>query len=115
MLSPSYKLTFPPPRCCSNAKPAPAELDPLDRDGRAAAIAATFDAAHIPLSELRHPTKRGVTAVESFDLLPDDDLWANEYDLVRFGEDPSSIATVRPSFPPAAPTSTSSAPRTVLT
>ena len=92
MLSPSYKLTLPPPRCCSN-----------DRAGRAAAIAATFDAAHIPLSELRHPTKRGVTAVESFDLLPDDDLWANEYDLVRFGEDPSSIATVRPSFPPAAP------------
>ncbi|GAA5966641.1 hypothetical protein JCM8115_000234 [Rhodotorula mucilaginosa] len=79
-----------------NAKPAPAELDPLDRDGRAAAIAATFDAAHIPLSELRHPTKRDVTAVESFDLLPDDDLWANEYDLVRFGEDPSSIATNEP-------------------
>ncbi|GAA5987564.1 hypothetical protein JCM10908_002010 [Rhodotorula pacifica] len=79
-----------------NAKPAAAELDPLDRDGRAAAISATFDAAHIPLSELRHPTKRGVTAVESFDLLPDDDLWANEYDLVRFGEDPSSVAPNEP-------------------
>lgn len=71
------------------------EIDPADRDGRAAAIAATFDAAHIPLSELRHPTKRGVTAVESFDLLPDADLWANEYDLVRFGEDPANRGKVR--------------------
>ncbi|GJN90224.1 hypothetical protein Rhopal_003223-T1 [Rhodotorula paludigena] len=67
-----------------------AALNPLDRDGRAAAISATFDAAHTPLSELRHPTKKHLTAVESFDLLPDADLWANEFDLVRFGEDPSS-------------------------
>ncbi|POY72190.1 hypothetical protein BMF94_4827 [Rhodotorula taiwanensis] len=73
-----------------NVKAEMQEIDPADRDGRAAAIAATFDAAHIPLSELRHPTKRGVTAVESFDLLPDADLWANEYDLVRFGEDPAN-------------------------
>ncbi|BGP56466.1 hypothetical protein JCM8202v2_004086 [Rhodotorula sphaerocarpa] len=79
-----------------NVKAQAAELDPLDRDGRAAAIAATFDAAHVPLSELRHPTKRGVTAVESFDLLPDDDLWPLEYDLVRFGEDPTNIAPNEP-------------------
>ncbi|GAA6021674.1 hypothetical protein JCM10207_008109 [Rhodosporidiobolus poonsookiae] len=64
-------------------------IDPDDRDGRAQAIAATFDAAHIPLAELRHPTKPNVTAVEAFEVLPDADLWANEYDLVRFGEDPA--------------------------
>ncbi|GAA6050641.1 hypothetical protein JCM3770_000868 [Rhodotorula araucariae] len=67
-----------------------AVLDPLDREGRAAAIAATFTAANAPLAELRHPTKAGVTAVEAFDVLPDEDLWANEFDFVRFGEDPAS-------------------------
>ncbi|BGP49585.1 hypothetical protein JCM10450v2_005480 [Rhodotorula kratochvilovae] len=67
-----------------------AGLDPLDRDGRAAAIAATFAAANAPLSDLRHPTKAGVTAVEAFDILPDEDLWANEFDFVRFGEDPAN-------------------------
>ncbi|GAA5904762.1 hypothetical protein JCM8208_001347 [Rhodotorula glutinis] len=70
-------------------KKAHVVLDPQDRPGRAAAIAATFTAANVPLSELRHPTKQGVTAVEAFDILPDADLWANELDLVRFGEDPA--------------------------
>ncbi|TNY18632.1 RNA polymerase II-associated protein [Rhodotorula diobovata] len=70
-------------------KKAHAVIDPLDREGRAAAVAATFAAANAPLSELRHPTKAGVTAVEAFDILPDADLWANELDLVRFGEDPA--------------------------
>lgn len=79
----------------STPKREQAALNPLDRDGRAAAISATFDAAHTPLSELRHPTKKHLTAVESFDLLPDADLWANEFDLVRFGEDPSSQGMVR--------------------
>ncbi|GAA5906162.1 hypothetical protein JCM6882_006063 [Rhodosporidiobolus microsporus] len=74
-----------------NGTPKRAQLDafdPNDRDARAKTISATFDAAHVPLSQLRHPMKPGVTAVEAFDLLPDSDLWANEYDLVRFGEDP---------------------------
>ncbi|GAA5932306.1 hypothetical protein JCM10213_005284 [Rhodosporidiobolus nylandii] len=64
------------------------DFDPNDRDARARAITATFTAAHAPLSELRHPMKAGVTAVEAYELLPDSDLWANEYDLTRFGEDP---------------------------
>ncbi|BGP00974.1 RNA polymerase II-associated protein [Rhodotorula toruloides ATCC 204091] len=71
-------------------------LNALDRDSRAAAISATFAEAHKPLDELQHPTKRDLRAVEAFELLPDDDLWANEYDLVRFGEDPSARAPGEP-------------------
>ena len=29
-----------------------------------------------------------MTATEAFDFLPDSELWAHEYDFVRFGEDP---------------------------
>ncbi|GAA5824962.1 hypothetical protein JCM11251_006042 [Rhodosporidiobolus azoricus] len=68
-------------------------FDPNDRDGRARNISSTFDAAHVPLSSLKHPTKPGVHALEAFDLLPDSDLWANEYDLVRFGENPGEGAS----------------------
>ncbi|GAA5870783.1 hypothetical protein JCM8547_001707 [Rhodosporidiobolus lusitaniae] len=69
------------------------DFDPNDRDARARAITATFAAAHVPLADLRHPTKSHLTAVESYDLLPDSDLWANEFDLVRFGEDPGDKGT----------------------
>jgi hypothetical protein len=74
------------------------EYDPFDRDGRAKTITSTFSAAHIPLSQLQHPTKSQVTAVEAYELLPDSDLWANEYDLIRFGEDPGDKGTVCSSF-----------------
>ncbi|GAA6058968.1 hypothetical protein JCM10212_001678 [Sporobolomyces blumeae] len=63
-------------------------IGPQDRDSRAQAIARTFPAAHIPLADLRHPTKTHLTATEAFEFLPDSDLWANEFDLIRFGEDP---------------------------
>ncbi|GAA5873978.1 hypothetical protein JCM16303_002649 [Sporobolomyces ruberrimus] len=65
-----------------------APIAPQDRDSRARAIANTFDNAHLPLAELRHPTKQHLTATEAFDFLPDSELWAHEYDFVRFGEDP---------------------------
>ncbi|GAA6028574.1 hypothetical protein JCM8097_007289 [Rhodosporidiobolus ruineniae] len=68
------------------------DYDPHDREARARVISSTFAAAHTPLSELRHPTKPHVTAVEAYDVLPDSDLWANEYDLVRFNEDPAEKA-----------------------
>ncbi|GAA5933392.1 uncharacterized protein JCM15063_001303 [Sporobolomyces koalae] len=63
-------------------------IGPQDRDSRARNIAATFETAHIPLTELRHPTKQHLTATEAFDFLPDSELWAHEFDFVRFGEDP---------------------------
>ena len=53
-------------------------------------IQATFD--HIDknfdLASLKHPTKPDVTAVESYEILPDADIWANAYDLFRFAERP---------------------------
>ncbi|KZT25259.1 hypothetical protein NEOLEDRAFT_1156439 [Neolentinus lepideus HHB14362 ss-1] len=40
------------------------------------------------LSQLRHPNKTHVTAVESYEIFPDADIWANAYDLFRFSERP---------------------------
>ncbi|EIN09583.1 hypothetical protein PUNSTDRAFT_51813 [Punctularia strigosozonata HHB-11173 SS5] len=40
------------------------------------------------LSRLRHPNKPNVTAVDSYDVLPDAEIWANTYDLFRFSERP---------------------------
>ena len=40
------------------------------------------------LSKLRHPSKPGVTVVDSFEVLPDAEIWANAYDLFRFSERP---------------------------
>lgn len=55
---------------------------------RAAAIAASFELARAPLSELRHPSKPHLRAESAYDVLPDGELWANGLNLVRFGEDP---------------------------
>ncbi|KAL0062898.1 hypothetical protein AAF712_010219 [Marasmius tenuissimus] len=40
------------------------------------------------LETLRHPNKPNVVAEESFEILPDSDIWANQYDLFRFSERP---------------------------
>ncbi|EPQ56608.1 RNA polymerase II-associated protein [Gloeophyllum trabeum ATCC 11539] len=40
------------------------------------------------LTKLRHPNKPNVTAVDSYEILPDADIWANAYDLFRFSERP---------------------------
>jgi len=86
--------------CFSAPKREPlAPIGPQDRDSRARSIANTFQTAHLPLSELRHPTKQHLTATEVFDFLPDSELWAHEYDFVRFGEDPIDRGNVS-SFPP---------------
>ncbi|KAG2110388.1 RNA polymerase II-associated [Suillus discolor] len=42
----------------------------------------------LDLSTLSHPNKTGVTAIQSYDVLPDADIWANAYDLFRFNERP---------------------------
>ena len=64
-------------------------------------IEATFPRTldEIDLSTLRHPNKPNVTAVESFEIFPDAEIWANEYDLFRFSERPGDRPLdVRPSF-----------------
>ncbi|KAK0565715.1 hypothetical protein OC844_001083 [Tilletia horrida] len=58
------------------------------------AISRTFDAIHLgpggrkpaapPLSALKHPTKPGVHAVEAFEVLPDPETWATDFNIVRF-------------------------------
>ncbi|KAF9149007.1 RNA polymerase-associated factor [Linnemannia schmuckeri] len=40
------------------------------------------------LASLKHPTKPGVTAVESLPIFPDFNIWGNSYTLVTFDVDP---------------------------
>ncbi|KIJ59225.1 hypothetical protein HYDPIDRAFT_44133 [Hydnomerulius pinastri MD-312] len=53
-----------------------------------ASFAACNDSSQFDLSTLRHPNKPDVTAVESYEIFPDSDIWANAYDLFRFSERP---------------------------
>ncbi|GLB41845.1 putative paf1 [Lyophyllum shimeji] len=57
-------------------------------------IEASFAACNdnFSLTDLQHPNKPGVTAVESYEVLPDADVWANQYDLFRFSERPGERA-----------------------
>jgi RNA polymerase II-associated factor 1 len=40
------------------------------------------------LSKLKHPTKPHLKPVDSWDVFPDGDIWANAYDLFKFSERP---------------------------
>jgi RNA polymerase II-associated factor 1 len=53
-------------------------------------IEASFAACNdsFSLKSVRHPNKPGVTAIESYEMLPDADVWPNQYDLFRFSERP---------------------------
>lgn len=52
-------------------------------------IEASFSALESSdLAALKHPNKPHLTAMDSHDLLPDADIWANAYDLFRFSERP---------------------------
>jgi hypothetical protein len=57
-------------------------------------IEASFAACNdvFSLSSIRHPNKPHLTAVDSFELFPDTDIWANAYDLFRFSERPGERA-----------------------
>ncbi|KAI5477001.1 Paf1 family protein [Pseudohyphozyma bogoriensis] len=76
-------------------KPQTQDVEVFSRDRRVATIAATFAASSTPLADLKHPTKKGLTVVESFDVLPDEALYANNLSLVRFGEDPGESKEVK--------------------
>ncbi|KAI0047855.1 Paf1-domain-containing protein, partial [Auriscalpium vulgare] len=62
----------------------------ISRDAQLRSIDASFLAANgqFDLADLRHPTKPGLRAVASYEVLPDADVWANAYDLFRFSERP---------------------------
>lgn len=53
-------------------------------------IEASFEYANdkFDLAKIKHPAKSHVTAVESYEILPDVEIWANAYDLFRFQERP---------------------------
>ncbi|TEB33222.1 hypothetical protein FA13DRAFT_1773421 [Coprinellus micaceus] len=73
----------------------------ISRPAQISDIEASFRAANddFNLTTLRHPNNPKLTAVESFPLLPDADIWANQYDLFRFterpGERPSDVEDER--------------------
>ncbi|KAF9525359.1 RNA polymerase II-associated [Crepidotus variabilis] len=62
----------------------------ISRESQLRTIEASFAAQNddFSLEELKHPNKPNVTAVESYPVLPDADIWANQYDLFRFSERP---------------------------
>ncbi|KAI6010676.1 RNA polymerase II-associated [Pisolithus orientalis] len=72
-------------------KHLPQNID-ISRAAQLRDIEASFAACNEPsqfsLSTLRHPNKPEVTAVESYEIFPDADIWANAYDLFRFSERP---------------------------
>jgi len=56
------------------------------RDIEASFAASSSD--KVDLKTLRHPNKPNIFAVESYEIFPDADIWANAYDLFRFSERP---------------------------
>ncbi|KZP21070.1 hypothetical protein FIBSPDRAFT_860978 [Athelia psychrophila] len=85
-------------------KYTPQAVIDVSRGAQLATIGASFAAANprpsfptsatvdpdlvFDLKTLQHPNKPGVTAVESYEFLPDAEIWANAYDLFRFSERP---------------------------
>jgi RNA polymerase II-associated factor 1 len=80
---------------------------PIDvsRNAQLRDIEASFAACNknFSLSSIHHPIKPGVTALESYEVLPDADVWPNQYDLFRFserpGERPVDVRFASPSLP----------------
>ncbi|KAL5492506.1 hypothetical protein ACEPAI_3953 [Sanghuangporus weigelae] len=66
----------------------------ISRDAQLRDIEKSFKSSgeDLDLSKLKHPNKPGVAAVESYELLPDAEIWANAYDLFRFSERPGDRA-----------------------
>lgn len=61
----------------------------MSRSAQIKDIESSFAATdNFDLDSLKHPNKPGMTAVESYEIFPDSDIWANAYDLFRFSERP---------------------------
>lgn len=61
----------------------------VSRAAQLQTIESSFAATeNFDLASLKHPNKPGVTAVDSYEVFPDAELWANAYDLFRFSERP---------------------------
>lgn len=62
------------------------ELDPAEQ---LLAVEKTFTTAHRSLSELRHPAKRGLKAVQSWTVLPNFELYDQQYVNAKFPSNPA--------------------------
>ncbi|TIB69004.1 hypothetical protein E3P77_00730 [Wallemia ichthyophaga] len=67
-------------------------------EGRAQEIESTFQwdtrqPSSQELSEITHPQKKHLKAVDTYDFLPDFETFANDYFLMRFADDPSDRTT----------------------
>ncbi|KAF8586321.1 hypothetical protein K439DRAFT_1387233 [Ramaria rubella] len=73
-----------------DAKPLNEVSIDVSRAAQIRDIEASFPSTGEPfdLASLKHPSKPGLTAVESYDILPDSEIWANAYDLFKFSERP---------------------------
>lgn len=76
---------------------------PLDKSSQevspsaeAARIEATFEAVEQPFEQLRHPTKRDIRPVESFEVYPDFDTWATEMHVFKFSDAPGKYEDSKP-------------------
>ncbi|KAI0070806.1 hypothetical protein K474DRAFT_1687312 [Panus rudis PR-1116 ss-1] len=70
------------------SKQTEAPID-VSRSAQIRDIESSFAATeNFDLASLRHPNKPNVTAVDSYEILPDAEIWANAYDLFRFSERP---------------------------
>ena len=70
---------------------------PRTKESRLKAIADSFDHVNVPLESWKHPTRSEKRPAAIFPVLPDLDLAANLYHLIRFMENPAegSRANVR--------------------
>ena len=73
-----------------NRKTIPIVPIDISRNAQLRDIETSFVASNddFDLSALKHPNKPDVTAVESYPILPDAQIWPNQYDLFRFSERP---------------------------
>jgi hypothetical protein len=76
------------------------EVIDISLPSQIASIESSFARSHPPsgfnLSTIKHPGNPRLTAVESWEVFPDEDVWANTYDLFKFAERPGDrVAEVR--------------------
>jgi hypothetical protein len=68
------------------------EVIDISLPSQIASIESSFARSHPPsgfnLSTIKHPGNPKLTAVESWEVFPDEDVWANTYDLFKFAERP---------------------------
>lgn len=62
------------------------ELDPREQ---LAAVEKTFETANQPISELKHPAKRGLKAVQAWSVLPNFDSFEHQYVNAKFPSNPA--------------------------